>query len=74
LTHNCYGEDLFEIKKQEQWTTYRDAFLELLNHGATLISDGTELDINRRLDEPIPSEARLFVICNHEVYRKLMIS
>jgi voltage-gated potassium channel len=65
------GEDLYEIAKRPQWSRYRDAFEELLKEGATLISDGNELGINRRLDESIPAEARLFVICDYATYLKI---
>lgn len=70
LTHQD-GEDLYEVAKRESWVTFRDAFLDLLNQGATLISDGTDLAINRRMEEPIPPNARLFVICSRETYRTL---
>lgn len=65
------GGDLFEIPKHARWETYRDAFEELLQKGATLISDGSDLDINKRLDERISDEARLFVICDQETYERL---
>lgn len=64
-------EDLYEIRRRSGWLTYRHAFDDLLREGATLISDGTSLNINRRLDETIPEHARLFVICNKDIYRKL---
>ncbi|XEC96206.1 potassium channel family protein [Paenibacillus tarimensis] len=70
LTHQ-YGEDLFEITAKPHWSTYRDAFTELLQQGATLISDGEKMDINRRLDETIAPSARLFVICDKMTYAKL---
>ncbi|MDF2958312.1 MAG: hypothetical protein K0S39_47 [Paenibacillus sp.] len=66
-----YGDDLYEIAKRPHWITFRDAFDELLMEGATLISDGTNLNINRRLGENIPDSARLFVICGKETYRRL---
>lgn len=65
------GDDLFEVHKKNRWTTFRDAFEDLLSQGATLISDGTRMDINRRLSETIPENARLFVICTAETYEKL---
>lgn len=70
LTRNN-GDDLYEVCKKEKWATFRDAFEELLSQGATLISDGSQLNINRRLDEPIPAGARLFVICTAETYARL---
>jgi voltage-gated potassium channel len=65
------GEDLYEVCKKETWLTFRHAFEDLLNQGATLISDGAQLDINQRLDEPIPENARLFVICNAETFQRV---
>jgi voltage-gated potassium channel len=65
------GEDLYEVRKRGHWTTYRDAFEDLLKEGATLISNGEHLNINRRLHEPIPDNARLFVICDQETYVKI---
>lgn len=65
------GEDLYEIGKHQEWRTYREAFTDLLKEGATLISDGSELSINKRLDETIPEDARLFVICDAPTYQKL---
>ncbi|MBO8165149.1 MAG: NAD-binding protein [Brevibacillus sp.] len=65
------GDDLYEIKKRPHWKTYRDAFTELLSEGATLVSEGQHLNINRRLDETIAEDARLFVICDKETYQRL---
>ncbi len=65
------GDDLYEIKTRPHWHTYRDAFEELLREGATLVSEGQHLDINRRLDENITEDARLFVICDKQTYDKL---
>ncbi|WP_100010196.1 potassium channel family protein [Lentibacillus sediminis] len=66
------GEDLFKVPKKEGWITYRDAFTELLDNGATLIADGEQLDINRRLDEKIPGDAVLYIICDEETYGKII--
>jgi voltage-gated potassium channel len=66
------GDDLHEIKKRPHWKTYRDAFNELLNEGATLIADGQRLNINRHLDETITEKSRLYVICDQETYDKLI--
>ncbi len=65
------GEDLYKIAKKEKWITYHDAFLDLLQQGATLIADRDALNINRRLDQPIPDNAVLYVICNKETYQHL---
>ena len=71
LLSKQYGDDLYEIKTRSHWYTYRDAFEELLREGATLISEGQQLNINRRLDETIAKDARLFVICDKQTYHKL---
>lgn len=71
LISRQHGEDLYKIAKKDHWVTYRDAFLELLQEGATLIADRDMLDINRRLEEKIPKEAVLYVICNSEIYHGL---
>jgi voltage-gated potassium channel len=70
LTRND-GEDLYEVCKKAHWHTFRHAFEDLLNQGATLISDGAHLNINQRLNEPIPENSRLFVICTAEIYEKV---
>ncbi|WP_166238307.1 potassium channel protein [Paenibacillus turpanensis] len=66
------GDDLFAIRTRSEWKTYRDAFMALLKEGATLLSDGERLDINRRLDDTIPQNARLFVVCNKETLKRLL--
>ncbi|WP_082220430.1 potassium channel protein [Domibacillus robiginosus] len=65
------GESIYEIDKRPQWMTYRDAFMDLLDEGATLVADHTNLHINQKLDEPIPIEARLFVMCDKETIAKI---
>ena len=72
LISRSVGEDLFEVQKNDNWKTFGDAFQELLFHGATLIADRSKMDINRRLDEEIPSDAILYVICNKDTHRKLL--
>ncbi|WLR50287.1 potassium channel family protein [Bacillus tianshenii] len=71
LMSHAHGDDLYEIPVRSSWHTYRDAFEELLREGATLIADGSRLNINRRLDEAISSDSKLFVICDKETYQKL---
>jgi voltage-gated potassium channel len=65
------GENLFEVRKKDEWNTYKDAFEGLLKEGATLISDGNDLGINKKLNEPIRDDARLYIICSKEVYESL---
>ncbi|WP_349408215.1 potassium channel family protein [Pseudalkalibacillus sp. SCS-8] len=71
LMSHGIGDNIYEIKAHPEWKTYRDAFNDLLAEGATLIADGQKMDINRRLDEKIPKDARLFVICDKETYDKI---
>jgi voltage-gated potassium channel len=66
------GENLFEVRKKDEWQTYKDAFEGLLKEGATLISDGSDLGINKKLNEPIREGARLYIICSKEVYESLV--
>jgi voltage-gated potassium channel len=65
------GDDLYEVAVRSSWKTYRDAFNSLLSEGATLISDGGQLNINRKLDQRISEGARLYVICNRETYENI---
>ncbi|WNS78382.1 ion channel [Domibacillus sp. DTU_2020_1001157_1_SI_ALB_TIR_016] len=65
------GESIYEIAKRPQWVTYRDAFMDLLDEGATLVADHSNLHINQKLDERIPAGARLFVMCDKEVIAKI---
>ena len=71
LMSSQYEEAMYEISKQAEWKTYRDAFIDLLNKGATLVADRGNLDINKKLDEPIPEDAQLFVICEKAVLAKI---
>lgn len=63
--------DLFEIASRPHWKTYRDAFRELLDEGATLVADGGDLGINRKLDAAIPAGARLQLICSKATFAKI---
>lgn len=74
LMSRQYGEDLYKVSRKKTWDTYRDAFQDLLEQGATLIADRDQLDINRRLDEKIPNDAVLYVICDTETYELLSIN
>lgn len=73
LLSTQYGEAMYEIPKQAKWHTYRDAFLDLLNKGATLVADGDDLYINQKLDQPIPVDAQLFVICDKNTVEELKL-
>lgn len=65
------GENLYEINAKPYWITYKDAAMELFEQGATLISDGSSLDIARRHQETIREGTKLFVICDEPTYRKI---
>ncbi|WP_254901851.1 potassium channel family protein [Thalassobacillus devorans] len=71
LLSRSHGDDLHLIPRQKEWKTYQDAFDSLLKQGATLIADGNDLNINRRLGEPIPESARLFAICDEHTYKTI---
>jgi voltage-gated potassium channel len=66
-----HGDDLYEIKKRQEWKSYRDAFNALLQEGATLIADHQNLGINRMLDKEIPADAKLYVICDQFTYQRI---
>ncbi|WP_234982661.1 hypothetical protein [Ornithinibacillus halophilus] len=70
LLSRQYGDDLYKISNKN-WNTYKEAFQDLLAQGATLIADRDQLDINRRLDEKIPNDAELYIICDKETYHKI---
>jgi voltage-gated potassium channel len=71
LMSTKYNETMYEIPKRGEWKTYRDAFIDLLNNGATLVADRGDLHINQKLDQFIPDNAQLFVICDKETFEKL---
>ncbi|MCF6138339.1 potassium channel family protein [Pseudalkalibacillus berkeleyi] len=71
LMSHGIGDNLYEIPSRKEWRTYKDAFEDLLQEGATLISDGDKMDINRRLNETLYPDSRLFVICDKETFDKI---
>ncbi|QYF82536.1 NAD-binding protein [Brevibacterium sp. PAMC21349] len=71
LMSSKYEETMYEISKQDEWRTYRDAFMDLLNKGATLVADRGDLNINQKLDARIPDDAQLFIICDKETISKI---
>ncbi|MGD6870637.1 ion channel [Sutcliffiella horikoshii] len=68
LTSRMHGDNIYEIAADPSWITYKQAFHEILDKGATLLSNGKDLNINRRLDEKIPSGAKLYIICDKNTY------
>lgn len=71
LLSRQYGDDIYEAKRDTAWKTYGDAFKGLLEQGATLLSDRGDLGINRKLDEPIPADAKLYIICDEHTAKKI---
>ncbi|WEG14669.1 ion channel [Pullulanibacillus sp. KACC 23026] len=71
LMSGRYEEGMYEIPKRAEWLTFGDAFTELINKGATLVANHHDFTINKKLDEPIPEDAKLFVICDEETIAQL---
>ncbi|MBE6070218.1 MAG: ion transporter [Clostridium lundense] len=71
LLSRQYGDDIYEIPVQHGWHTYGEAFEALLGQGATLLADRGDLGINRKLNQPIPPEARLYVVADDATYRRI---
>ncbi|GKU76281.1 potassium channel family protein [Paenibacillus sp. L3-i20] len=71
LLSRDYGDDIYEVAINRAWRTYGDAFKGLLDQGATLLSDRGDLGINRKLDTPIPADARLYIISDEETYLRI---
>lgn len=71
LLSNADGENLYQIHKKPHWKTYKQAAMELFDLGATLISEGSDLDVAKRSNEPIADDAKIFIICNKETYEKI---
>ncbi|SEQ75825.1 hypothetical protein [Piscibacillus halophilus] len=71
LTSTNYGHDIYSIKKDPSWVTYRDAYNALLDYGATLLSEGERLGIAKKADEMIPENAELMIICDQETYENI---
>ncbi|MCT2535034.1 ion channel [Aquibacillus koreensis] len=72
LLSRSHGDDLYHIPLSSNWKTYGDAFHDLLEQGATLVSDRSNLSINRMLHVEIASDAELYAICDKETYQKIM--
>nr|WP_306812744.1 potassium channel family protein [Paenibacillus soyae] len=72
LLSRQYGDELYEVPVNRAWRTYGDAFFGLLEQGATLLADRGDLGINRKLNEAIPGEAKLFVVCDEATYRRII--
>lgn len=68
---NPNSADLWKIAKRPEWTTYRDAYMSLKEQGALLVSDGKDMDIIQKLDQPISDSAELFIISTRDVYERI---
>nr|WP_152403074.1 potassium channel family protein [Paenibacillus cellulositrophicus] len=66
-----HGDDIYEVPCNPAWKTYGEAFQALLAQGATLLADRNDMSINRRLSEPIPADARLYVVADEATYRRI---
>ncbi|MFC0270580.1 ion channel [Metabacillus herbersteinensis] len=71
LTSNK-GHDLYHIPKKSEWKTFSDASNELASKGALLIANHNDLSIISKLDQDIPNDAKLFIICDDDTYQLLM--
>ncbi|RAP78373.1 potassium channel family protein [Paenibacillus montanisoli] len=71
LLSRQHGADVFPVPVSPQWRTYEDAFLSLLKQGATLISDRGDMSINTKLQEPIPADAKLYMVCDIATYKQI---
>lgn len=72
LLNRGYEDDLWEVEIRPNWKTYNDAYEELKKLGANLVSDHRDFGIIRRLHEPIPKDAKLYVICDEATYKNIM--
>ncbi|HZG17397.1 MAG TPA: ion channel [Candidatus Bathyarchaeia archaeon] len=70
MSRSC-PQGMYEIPRQHEWRTYRDAFMDLLNKGATLVADRGDLNINHKLDVPIPPNAQLYIICDKDTFSRI---
>lgn len=68
LLSKRYGDDIWKINPDPSWDTYRDAFDDLRERGANLISADNDLGIIRRLDKKIPEDIGLYIICDKETF------
>ncbi|WP_379138924.1 potassium channel family protein [Paenibacillus sp. sgz500958] len=71
LLSRQHGDDIYEVPVRSAWRTYGEAFQDLLSQGATLLSDRNDLGINRKLNESIPTDARLYIIADEQTYKKI---
>lgn len=73
LLSRNYGDDIWQVKTKREWETYGDAFEGLKELGAILVSNGRDFSIVRKLKEKIPNNAKLYVICDKDTYKKITV-
>ncbi|WP_243290896.1 potassium channel family protein [Bacillus sp. FJAT-47783] len=66
------GHDLYHIPKKKEWKTFADAKHELSEKGAILLSNHQDMSITHQLDELIPDDAKLFIICDQHTYKMII--
>lgn len=54
-----------------EWKSYGDAYDQLKEKGAQLIADRSDLNILKKWSDPLPKDARLFVISDKNTYQNL---
>nr|WP_241558920.1 hypothetical protein [Oceanobacillus halophilus] len=71
LASSNYGSDIFTIQPHRNWRTYKDAFTDLYEKGATLISIDNELNVTEKTEEILRKESKLLIVCKEETYEKI---
>ncbi|MEH6943468.1 potassium channel family protein [Bacillus sp. JJ722] len=71
LLSKSEGDDLFKIRPNVKWATYREAYISLAEQGIMLIGTEKQLNITNQLSKPISDQDTLFIICSKEAYIKL---
>lgn len=69
LLSKQYGDNIWEIDPASSWDTYRDALEYLQKKGANLLAVGTDLGIMKRLDEKLPNDKELYIICDMDTFQ-----
>ncbi|RKL67365.1 ion transporter [Salipaludibacillus neizhouensis] len=65
------GVDIWKLFNRGLWKTYNDAFEELKSLEANFISDQYDFQILKKLNEPLPDDAELYVICSKDTYQNI---
>ncbi|MCS1349998.1 TrkA family potassium uptake protein [Mechercharimyces sp. CAU 1602] len=70
LLRTQHGDDLYLFPKHPKWETYQHAHDFFLSQGANLVADREDFGVIRRMHEPLPAEAQLFIICDYKTYKQ----